>query len=84
MLICLDSRQRENARTQIGQKHRRTWKRKKPDKSRYKRQNPVTNKMQEDEEMEPALPHRAKSVTNGKVESVEEIQHPSHEDEQEI
>ena len=40
--------------------------------------------VQEDAEAEPTLPYRVESVNNGKVNSVEEIQHPPHEDEQEI
>ena len=40
--------------------------------------------MQEDGEAELALSYRTESVANGKVKSVEEIQHSSHEDEQEI
>ena len=40
--------------------------------------------VQKVEEVEPALLHSAESVDNSKLESVREIQHPPHEDEQEI
>ena len=40
--------------------------------------------MQEEEEVGPALPNKSDFVYGDKVKSVEEVQHPPHEDEQDI